>query len=83
MNNPDYIIQNVLLALRSNRPPATASDDIHTCYRYAAMQVFNAIEAAADPDQLWDGGETVAELTTSMNLGRHLAATRRFFGLIS
>lgn len=52
-------------------------------YLRAVINVCSAIEQTAAPDELWEGGKTVPELTPQDKIGEHLAATRRLFGLIA
>lgn len=52
-------------------------------YIQAVIQVCSAIETTAAPDELWEAGKTIPELTPQDNIGEHLAATRRFFGLVA
>lgn len=78
--------QAILAALRAvnleelNRP-TPAAETRRAGYVRAVINVCTAIEQTAAPDELWEAGKTVPELTPADNIGEHLAATRRLFGL--
>lgn len=73
--------KHILAALRAAKPPMDFSE-LNTGFTHAVLTVCNAIEESAQPEELWESGERANELTREMNIGRHLAATRRFFGLV-
>lgn len=78
--------QEVLRALRDipmaewNKP---AHAKVLSGYLRAVINVCRALEANAQPGELWQGGKLPADLTAADNLGEHLAATRRQFGLLA
>lgn len=48
----------------------------------AALQICVELEARTHPDRLWSSGILAADLRPTHDLGEHLSATRRHFGLI-
>ena len=54
-----------------------------SAYTFAVINVCSALERTALPGELWEAGKLPADLTAADNLGEHLAATRRQFGLIA
>lgn len=49
---------------------------------HAALEICLSLEDLTHPDRLWSAGVLAADLTPQHDLGEHLSATRRHFGLI-
>lgn len=70
------------LDLTKANDPSLVSSDYLKGYTRAVIAVCRALEETAAPDELWESGIPAADLKPTDNLGEHLAATRRYFGMI-
>ncbi len=81
--------QAILAALRNDQPQRPAAgnppgnfDLITEGYRRAVIAACRSIEETATEAELSHAGVDAGYLTPAHNIGEHLAATRRVFGLV-